>query len=223
MNILVVAAHPDDEILGCGGAIARHVYAGNQVNILIVAEGATSRDDETSENVKSLQQVALAAANVLGAQPPRFLEFPDNRLDSIDLLTIIKHIESYIEEIQPEAIYTHHGGDLNIDHRLVHEAVITACRPLPGSCVKRIFSFESPSSTEWATTAIGPTFAPVHFIDISTVLDKKMDALRCYKIEMRAFPHVRSIEAMEAVAKVRGAQVGMTAAEAFQVELDLSF
>lgn len=223
MDILVVAAHPDDEVLGCGGTIARHSSAGDRVNILIVAEGATSRDDGTTENVTALGLDALNAAKVLGAQPPRLLGLPDNRLDSIDRLTIIKHVESYIDEVQPNTIYTHHGGDLNIDHRLVHEAVITACRPMPGSCVRRIFSFESPSSTEWASTAIGPTFKPVHFVDISPVQNLKNKALRSYESEIRAFPHVRSIEAIEATAKVRGAQVGYDAAEAFQTELDLSF
>ena len=221
MNVLVIAAHPDDEVLGCGGTIARHAAEGDNVYILIVAEGATSRTGEDENDVARLGDCARDAAEVLQARQPILAGFPDNRLDSMDRLDVTKEIESHVTKIRPETVYTHHGGDLNIDHRIVHEAVITACRPLPGSSVRRIFSFETVSSTEWATSAIGSSFGPVHFVDISAYLPAKLAALKCYNNEMRPFPHARSIEAVEALARLRGSQVGLMAVEAFQTELDL--
>jgi LmbE family N-acetylglucosaminyl deacetylase len=222
MKILVIAAHPDDEILGCGGTIARHTAEGDEVHIMIVAEGATSRDAEGAEDVGLLKDCARAAAKVLGAKPPMLSGFPDNRLDTMDRLDVIQEIERYVDEIGPNTVFTHHGGDLNIDHRIIHEAVITACRPLPGSPVQRIFTFETISSTEWASAAIGQPFRPVRHVDISAHLPTKLAALECYGQEMRKFPHARSREAVEAQARLRGSQVGMMAAEAFQTELDLS-
>ena len=221
MNVLVIAAHPDDEILGCGGTIARHAAEGDNVYILIVAEGATSRAGEDENDVAQLRDCARGAAEALKARQLILAGFPDNRLDSMDRLDVTKEIESHVAKIRPETVYTHHGGDLNLDHRIVHEAVITACRPLPGSSVRRIFNFETVSSSEWATQAIGPSFAPVHFVDISAHLPTKLTALKCYNNELRPFPHARSSEAVEALARLRGSQVGMMAAEAFQTELDL--
>ena len=223
MTILVVAAHPDDEVLGCGGTVARHTAAGDVVHILIVSEGATSRDDPSAGDVGKLRDSARAAAQALGAEPPILSGFPDNRLDSMDRLDVIKEVERHIDTIEPHTVYTHHGGDLNIDHRIVHEVVITACRPLPGSPVKRIFSFEAVSSTECSSAAIGAPFLPVRHVDISSFMDLKMNALTFYESEMRPFPHPRSMEAVRAQATFRGSQVGFHAAEAFQTELDLSF
>ncbi|NQU57184.1 MAG: PIG-L family deacetylase [Rhodospirillales bacterium] len=221
MNVLVVVAHPDDEVLGCGGTIARHAAEGDGVHILIVAEGATSRDAEGEDDVARLGDCARAAAEVLKAKPPLLSGFPDNRLDSMDRLDVIREIERHVAKIQPDTVYTHHGGDLNIDHRIVHEAVITACRPLPGSSVRRILSFEAVSSTEWATPAIGLPFRPTYHVDISTYLPTKLAALECYGPEMRPFPHPRSTQAVEALARLRGSQVGLMAAEAFQSEREL--
>jgi len=221
MSVLVAVAHPDDEVLGCGGTIARHAKHGDDVSILIVAEGATSRRDSNREDVIHLRKCAESAAQVLNVKSPIFLSFPDNRMDSIDQLDVIKEIETHVDQIRPEIVYTHHGGDLNIDHRIVHAAVVTACRPIPGSPVRQIFSFEAASSTEWATSAIGQPFKPVHYVDISEFLSSKLTALKCYQPEMRPFPHARSMEAIEAQARLRGCQVGMAAAEAFQTELDL--
>jgi N-acetylglucosamine malate deacetylase 1 len=221
MNILVVAAHPDDEVLGCGGTIARHAADGDDVHILIIAEGVTSRGNEDEDDVSRLHECSKAAAEILNAKPPVHSGFPDNRLDSMDRLDVTKEIEKYIALTHAETVYTHHGGDLNIDHRIVHEAVITACRPLPGSTVRHVFSFETVSSTEWASPSIGQPFRPVHHVEISEHLSKKLAALKCYESEMRSFPHARSLDAVEALARLRGSQVGMKAAEAFQTELDL--
>jgi len=221
MNVLVVAAHPDDEVLGCGGTIARHTQAGDTVHILIVAEGATSRVEGSTEDVVQLIDAANGAAEVLGAEKPKMLSLPDNRLDTVALLDVIQPIENVVREISPEVVYTHHGNDLNLDHRIVHQATVTACRPLPESTVCRMYGFEAPSSTEWSTQSMGPAFNPTHYVGIVDSLDAKVAALNCYDMEMRPFPHPRSIEAITALAKVRGSHCGLEAAEAFEVILDI--
>jgi len=221
MNVLVVAAHPDDELLGCAGTIARHAAAGDRVHILIAAEGATSRADGGQEEVLVLQQAARLAAEILGAEAPRFAGFPDNRMDRIPILDITKAVEAVVEEVGPAVIYTHHGGDLNRDHRMLHEAVVTACRPLPGRPFRKLLTFETLSSTEWASEAVGIAFRPRRYVDISATLEDKLRALACYESEMRPFPHPRSAEAVTALAALRGSQVGLVAAEAFDVIFDI--
>lgn len=221
MNVLVVAAHPDDELLGCAGTIARHALAGDRVHILIAAEGATSRAAGGPDEVEALQQAARQAAEILGAEPPRFAGFPDNRLDSLAILDITQAVEAVVEEVRPTVIYTHHGGDLNRDHRLLHEAVVTACRPLPGRPFRKLLVFETLSSTEWASEAVGAPFRARHYVDISATLDVKLRALACYAAEMRPFPHPRSAEAVTALAALRGTQVGLVAAEAFDVIFEI--
>jgi LmbE family N-acetylglucosaminyl deacetylase len=218
-RVLIVAAHPDDEILGVGATAARHAAAGDQVRALIVAQGAASRGPKskgTRGEVAALRTAAKAAAKALGCQPPDFLGLPDNRLDSMDLLDVVKEIETVFAKLKPTIVYTHHASDLNIDHGIVCRAVLTAARPLPGSTVKAIYAYETPSSSEWRVPQ-EPAFDPNHFVEIGAFLDRKMKALRCYKGEMRPFPHARSLEAVEALAQWRGATAGVKAAEAFQV------
>ncbi len=214
-NILVIAAHPDDEALGCGGALVRHVARGDRVQCLFLADGAGSRSEGADVGLR--QRQAEAAARRLGAAAPMLLGFPDNRMDSVPLLDIVQAVEKVIAEVRPDIIYTHHGNDLNIDHRITHQAVLTACRPQPDSCVRAIYGFEVPSSTEWASPEAAPAFRPVRFVDISDYLQHKMALLDCYADEMRAFPHARSREAVEALARWHGATVGVAAAEAFSV------
>lgn len=218
MNVLVIAAHPDDEVLGCGGTIARHTANGDTVHILIVAEGATSRrGNDSSEGLEELRNAARQSAEILGAQAPKLLGLPDNKMDTLPLLEIVQQIEQVVDDVKPKTVYTHHGGDLNIDHRIVHQAVVTACRPLPAALVQRIYAFETASSTEWGSPDIAPPFNPVHFVDISGEVERKKEALECYVMEMRDFPHPRSWDAIEAQFKFRGSSVGLAAAEAFQV------
>ena len=219
-TILIVAAHPDDEVLGCGGTIARHADAGDQVQVLIVAEGATSRQEQRNRNqasdeLSSLSQAAQKAGAILGANGVELLDLPDNRLDSLDRLDLIKQIEERIARHQPQVVYVHHSGDVNIDHRRLHEAVVTACRPTPGQPVRRLLSFEVASSTEWQPPGSGPAFQPNWFVDISAQWPRKREALEAYASEMRSWPHARSLEALEHLARWRGAQVGVEAAEAF--------
>ena len=215
-DILVVAAHPDDEVLGCGGTIARHAAEGDNVHILILAEGATARDGSGGEELTALRAAARNAAEVLGAEPPDFLGLPDNRLDRLPLLDVIKPIEAVVANVKPAVVYTHHGGDLNVDHRVVHQAVLTACRPLPDSPVRAIYAFETVSSTEWASPDDEP-FRPTRFVDITEQLERKLKALGAYGMEVRPAPHARSLENVSALATHRGAGAGLTAAEAFMV------
>ena len=219
MTTLIIVAHPDDEVLGCGGSIAKWSLQG-EVHILIMAEGATSREAVRDvygkqQELSLLAQAAHNAGEILGATSVKLLGLPDNRMDSIDLLDVVKSVEEVIDSLQPDTVVTHHAGDLNVDHRVVHNAVITACRPQFGHPVKKILAFESPSSTEWQPADSGAQFHPNWFEDISATLDKKISALQEYKLEMRDWPHSRSLKAVEHLAKWRGASVGCNMAEAF--------
>ena len=221
-RVLVVAAHPDDEILGLGGTVARHGDEGDRVRTLILAEGATSRDavrdaEGRSDELHQLVVAAQRAAEALGVEAPQMLGLPDNRMDSLTLLDVVKPIEQLVRSFQPQIVYTHHGGDLNVDHQVAHQAVLTACRPLPGSSVEAIYTFETVSSTEWASESTGDTFRPTRFVGITDQLERKLAALEAYSSEMAAFPHARSMESVRALAALRGASVGVDAAEAFMV------
>ena len=227
MNILVVAAHPDDEVLGCGGAIAKHTQNGDQVHILILAEGATSRNPNRdrqlfASELSTLETAAHQASKILGVDSLFLYDFPDNRMDSCDLLDIIKVIEQAIDQYQPQIVYTHHAGDVNIDHQLIHRATVTACRPIPNQSVQTLLFFEIPSSTEWQTSGSALPFIPNWFVDISETLECKLKALEVYKSEMRPYPHPRSLEAVEYLARWRGATIGVKAAEAFILGRNLS-
>ena len=222
MVSLVIAAHPDDEVLGCGGSIAKWAKDGNEVHVLIMAEGATSRDKSRDRvahqnELSHLAQSAKKAGEILGVQCVALQDFPDNRMDSVDLLDVVKSVEEIIKKLQPEVVVTHHSGDLNIDHQITHQAVITACRPQPKQTVKRILSFEVPSATEWQSPGDRRPFVPNWFEDISVTLELKMKALEAYETEMREWPHTRSIKAVEHLARWRGASVGVEAAEAFML------
>jgi N-acetylglucosamine malate deacetylase 1 len=215
-RVLAIVAHPDDEVLGAGGTLARHSGDGEEVHIVFLADGIGARGDDQPA-VSRRADAARLAASLLGAREPYFLGFPDNRLDHIDLLDVVQSIEAIIREIKPTIIYTHHAGDLNIDHALCCRAVLTACRPLPGSTVQRIYAMEVASSTEWASPDQCQIFVPTRFVDISASLETKQKALAAYSEEMRAFPHPRSFEAIAALATWRGASAGLRAAEAFVV------
>ena len=221
-RVLAVVAHPDDEVLGVGGTLARHAAAGDQMQVLIMAEGATARGDaatgeDGAASVSALTDAAARAATILGYPSPHHAFLPDNRLDTLPLLDIVKQIEAMVASFEPTRVYTHHGGDLNIDHRIVHEAVVTTCRPLPEGTVCGLYAFETPSSTEWRTPSASSLFIPNRFVDITHQLEQKMAALACYAQEMRPFPHARSTEAVAALARQRGASVGLEAAEALSV------
>ena len=214
-NVLVVAAHSDDEVLGCGGTIAKHIANGDKVTVMYMTDGVSSR--ALNEGAEGRENASFNAMNILGVQDIRQSAFPDNKMDSVPLLDVVKDIELVIDDIKPQIIYTHFAHDLNIDHRVTHSAVMTACRPQSCSSITKILSFEVLSSTEWNSHSITP-FTPNYIIDISSFWDKKLAALKCYDCEMRPFPHSRSYKCVEALAILRGATHGVNKAEAFSVE-----
>lgn len=215
-RVFVVAAHSDDEALGCGGTIAALAERGADVTVMFLTNGVGARN-EYVEEPKVLRRIAAsrAACEVMGVSRIEQLDFPDNRLDSVPLLDVVQAIEPIIADVKPSIILTHFVDDLNVDHRICHQAVLTACRPQPGHTVKTILGFEVASSTEWAFS--GSPFEPNYFVDISDTLELKLHALDVYYEEMRAAPHPRSRRNIEALARWRGATVGCDAAEAFTV------
>ncbi|MDB5526931.1 MAG: N-acetylglucosaminyl-phosphatidylinositol de-N-acetylase family protein [Devosia sp.] len=216
-SALVVAAHPDDEVLGCGGLMAKLADAGTTVQVAFLADGVGAREvgQPDRDQLVERRAAANAACRILGAQAPSFGDFPDNRMDSVALLDIVKAVEALIDQHRPDLLLTHHAGDVNIDHRRLHEAVQSACRPQTGHPVRTLLFFEVASSTEWHTPGSSPVFAPNWFEDISRQLDRKLEALAAYERELRAWPHPRSLKGVTSLAHWRGATVGSEAAEAF--------
>lgn len=217
-SILVLAAHPDDEVLGCGGTIAKLAQEGATIHVAFLADGVSSRSGDLTVQQAELASRRIAAqkaCDILGVKSLSFGDFPDNRMDTIALLDIIKPIETLVAKYQADMVFTHHAGDVNIDHRRIHEAVSAACRPQPGYPVKTLLCFEVPSSTEWQLPGSAPAFVPNWFVDISDSLDRKLAALEAYTAELRLWPHPRSRQGVEHLARWRGATVGVEAAEAF--------
>lgn len=217
MRVLTVAAHPDDETLGAGGTIAWHTARGDTVWVCILTEGASSRHDRVEQQL----DCARRACDTLGVHHLVLVGLPDQRLDTLSLLDVIAPIEQCIEDLQPDVVLTHFGGDVNEDHRLVSRATMVATRPVPGTPVKRVCAFEIPSSTDWAPPVPGSVFAPNLFVDISGTLETKLTAMKAYadtyRSEVRPFPHPRSMEALTAYAQRSGAVSGLLAAEPFML------
>ena len=213
-KILVVAAHADDEVLGCGGTLARHVAEGDEVHVVFMADGVRSRSADQANQLKYRKQARDEALRILGVAECYALDFADNCMDSIPLLDVVQSLEPIIEAVQPVRVLTHHFGDLNVDHRITHQAVMTACRPVPDNIIKEILGFEVLSSTEWATPA-KEQFLPNLFVDISNYISIKIEAANAYDIEMRDKPHSRSFENLTALSTYRGHSVGVNYAEAF--------
>ena len=216
-RVMVIAAHPDDEVLGCGGTIARHVKEGDEVHLVFMTDGIGARSNITSDDDKqNRNKAACLASDLMGVISVDFLDFPDNEMDTVSLLDVVKPIEKFINKYLPQVIYTHHLGDLNIDHQVTHKAVVTACRPQPGVCVNEIYTFEVLSSTEWQTAGYLP-FMPNVFVDISDYIETKQKLLEIYSDEMREAPHSRSIENIIRLSALRGNAVGVSHAEAFNL------
>jgi LmbE family N-acetylglucosaminyl deacetylase len=213
IKVLVVAAHPDDEALGCGATIAKHIEQGDSVHLLFMTDGVASRIG-SKNNAEERLTAAQDAAQILGVNSFTSFNFPDNKMDSIPLLDVVKKIEDKITQLQPEVIYTHHIGDLNIDHQITHKAVITACRPQPDFCVKEIYAFEVLSSTEWQTPGF-ESFNPNMFVNITDFIDLKKQVLEVYSVEMHQQPHSRSVDNALRLNALRGNSVGVDYAEAF--------
>lgn len=223
-RILVVVAHPDDEVLGLGATMFTLINDYNcKVRAVILGEGITSRADER-DVVKWQNELEIHRSNIRSAQKAigyesiGIYDFPDNRFDSIQLLDLIKVIEKEKSEFKPEVIFTHHGGDVNIDHQRTFEAVITACRPMSGEVVKTIITFETMSGTEWRASSDPKQFIPNLFFEVNEqAMDSKIKAMESYEFERRSYPHPRSPEALRIRAQMWGVANGLDLAEAFQI------
>ena len=217
-KVLIVASHPDDEILGCAGTVARLIQQGSQVYTLILGEGVTSRGESrdasaSAKEIEKLREDAKAANKVLGVKEVFFCGFPDNRFDTVAFIDIVKAIEKVKDNIKPYVVFTHYENDLNIDHQITFKAVLTATRPLVGESAKELYSFEVISSTEYRYPV---SFSPDMFFDVSKTIGVKVEAMEKYKSELRNAPHPRSLEGIKLNAKTWGMKVGCEFAEAFK-------
>lgn len=215
MRVLVVAAHPDDEILGVGGTVRKHALAGDDVRLLIVCEGVSMRYED--EHHQRVQGQAKKAGEILGAAEVLFGGLPDQRLDMLPRVEVFAKIEGVVQSTRPELIYTHFGGDVNHDHGILFQAVQVATRPYSAPFVREVLAFETPSSTEWGTPGVQGSFVPQVYVDVSATLEDKIRAFCCYEREVRSAPHPRSPESMRARALTWGSVVGVDAAEPFMV------
>jgi LmbE family N-acetylglucosaminyl deacetylase len=214
-RVVVIGAHPDDEILGAGGTLARHVKAGDEVHAIVVADGATSRAPD--DMMATLETDATRAAKTIGFASIRLQSLPDQRLDTVPFIDLTQLIEAELSDIRPHVVYTHFPGDVNADHGLVARAAWTACRPYSRPQVRRFAVFETPSSTEWAWPLNDSSLQPNHFVDVSETLEIKIAAMECYKTELRDYPHPRSSRALRERAAYWGSQVGRLAVEPFRI------
>lgn len=219
-NVTVIAAHPDDEVLGMGGTLARHRAMGDRVCILFLSDGVTGRDVvydpvKRADEIAARRKAAEACAELIGVESVEFESYPNLRMDCESLLDVTQRIETRLEQWDAEIVYTHHSSDTNIDHRVTFDATLVACRPIPGRSIRSIRCFELGSSTDYSVPSLGHPFEPNLFIDISDYLDIRRQMLEYYDFEMRAAPFPRSLEILDAHVTVRGSQVGLATAEAF--------
>ncbi len=214
-NVLIIAAHPDDELLGCAGTVHKLIKNGSKATSLILGEGMKSRGNIEESMLKGLRADTVMANKEIGITKVHFEQLPDNQFDSLPLLEVVKVVEKYVDEIKPDIIFTHFGGDLNIDHRMTFEAVLTACRPQPGFHHPEIYCFEVPSATDYHEIGQCNAFVPNVHVDIEDEINVKIKALAHYQTEMRPFPHSRSLEGIKILAQARGVRVGCAYVEAF--------
>ena len=212
VNILALVAHSDDEVIGCGGVLAKHSEKGDNVYLIVVSDSVSSRK---KTDKKHRDQALCKSCDILGIQLLYQFDFKDNQLDHYPLLELIKAVESKIRTVQFDIVYTHSKKDLNVDHRVVHDIALTLFRPLPDETVKAIYAFETLSATHWYE--VDKVFTPQRFVDVEKYWNKKIKALDAYEMEVRQFPHARSKQAITALAQFRGCIVGIKKAEAFEI------
>jgi N-acetylglucosamine malate deacetylase 1 len=259
MKVLVVAAHPDDELLGVGGTIASHIADGDQVKVAVMCEGISARfssegryelaggngtrssigvtvltAEDASGSARALRpnvtarryvperfdevrRETHAAARILGVSDIHVGNLPDQRLETLPLSDIVKQIEVLVSDFEPDLVYTHFAGDINRDHRVLTEALFVAVRPYSAPSVKEILMFETPSSTEWSSPSLAPSFHPNVFVDITPFLAQKIAAFNCYSAEGRPYPHPRSPRALEDRAHYWGSLINRECAEPFML------
>lgn len=215
MKVLVIAPHPDDEVLGCGGVIARHADEGDEVHVLVVSRGIP--EIFPPREIEHTRDELREAHRVLGVSGALFLDFPAPRLDTIPTHELADAISRVIEAIKPVVVHLPHGGDIHADHRAVYLAGLVAARPINGCSVKSVLCYETLSETEWATPRGDAAFTPTVFVDITYYLEAKVRALSCMGSQMKPPPHPRSLDVVEALARFRGGTAGLPAAEAFML------
>ena len=216
-NILVIVAHSDDETIGLGGTLARHAKEGANIFGLSMTNGISARAGSTAEDENERRAAAQRAAKMIGLSWLEVDNFPDNKMDSVPILDIVRVIEKIKHSVKPVIIYTHSCADLNVDHRIVSQATLTAFRPQPDESWQELRTFEIPSATDFGHRSVTNLFCPNLYINIENTWATKVAALKEYQAEMRSAPHSRSLEGIENLAKLRGNQVGMRYAEAFEV------
>lgn len=214
MKNLIIAAHPDDEVLGCGGIIKK-LSKEEDFYVLILSAGADTRYKKSMENV--LKNNAIDANNILGTKELFFENLPNQKMDNMPIFEITQIIEKYINKIKPDRVFTHHIGDLNKDHQVIAEATFTATRPIIGQSVKEVYSYNVPSSTEWNYIEGEKIFIPNVFIDIKNELDFKLEAMKYYKSECRDYPHPRNSKSLKVHANYWGLISGFEYAEPFKL------
>lgn len=216
-KILIVAAHPDDEVLGCAATVAKMVKEGCEAYTIILSAGKLSRGKVPKKELELLKDEMMEANKLIGVKKVFQFDFPDNAFDSVPMLDIVQSIEKIKNEIKPNIIFTHHFGDINIDHRITHNAVLTATRPMKDETVKSIYSMEVPSATEWNSYTNQTVFIPNIFFDVTDTIDIKVNAMKIYSSELKEYPHLRSLRYIKELARMNGIKVGLDYSENFQL------
>ena len=215
---LVIAAHPDDEVLGCGGTVARLSAEGVKCHLLIVTDGSSSQyrdSDHLHEIIESKKLETKNCADLLGFKSIHYGELPDMKLDTTPHIRINQVIEEVIDKVQPDTVFTHFWGDVNCDHQNVYKSTLVAVRPVLGQVVREVYCYRVPSSTEWTPNKADTMFMPNCFVDIEKYAEQKYNAFACYLTELREYPHPRSVQYLRENDKVVGLRVGLLVAEEF--------
>jgi N-acetylglucosamine malate deacetylase 1 len=219
MKVVVIATHPDDEVLGCGGVMARHAACGDEVHVIVVTRGIPELYPVSLvEQTRNEFRAAVAVLKVTGTA---FLDFPAPKLDTVPHFQLADAIAGVIRRVGAEMVYIPHHGDIHVDHRMVYMASLVACRPVNNCPVKRLLAYETLSETEWAPAHSGDAFIPTVFVDVTPFMPQKLEALRCYASQIRPAPNSRSTRTVEALAAFRGGTVSVMAAEAFMLIRDV--
>lgn len=216
-KILIIVAHSDDESFGCGGLIKKLSLNKNKITAISFTNGVGSRSKNNINEILKRKKSSIKASKILGFKWLAQYDYPDNELDKISLLEIIKKIEKHKKKIQPQIVLTHNFSDLNIDHRKIAEATLTAFRPEPKEKLEQLITFEVPSATDFRVLKNKKNFLPNYFVNIEKFLKFKIKAIKCYKQELKKYPHSRSLIGIKNLNKIRGNQSGLKFAEAFEI------